>query len=81
MGPSESTIKLVTEPVNHLIGNCGHIDCESKCAGCFEIEIDTTQTVNALPVLQPEDSSRESSDSIRSNVILIVEKPNEHEHK
>ena len=77
MGLNESTIKLINEPINNLIGNCGHSDCKSKCGGCFEIEIDTTHPiVDALPVLQPKDNSRDSHDSILSNVTLIVEKTN-----
>ena len=37
---SESTIKIITEPVSHLIDNCGRSDCHSKCCNCFEFEID-----------------------------------------
>ena len=40
MGLSESTIKILTEPVNHLLDNCGRSDCHSKCCDCFEIDID-----------------------------------------
>ena len=69
MGITESAIKTLTEPLNILIGNCGHSDCKSKCGDrCLEIEIDTT------PVLQPKENSRESHDSILSNVTLIVER-------
>ena len=74
MGLNESTIKLINEPINNLIGTCSHSDCKSKCGSCFEIEIDTTHPINALPVLQPKDNSRDSHDSILSNVTLIVEK-------
>ena len=41
MGLNESVIKTITEPVNHLIDNCGHSDFKSKCCECLEIEIDT----------------------------------------
>ena len=37
---SESTIKIITEPVSHLIDNCGRSDCHSKCCNCFEFEIE-----------------------------------------
>ena len=40
MGLSESTIKVLTEPVNHLIDSCGKSDCHSKCCDCFEFEIE-----------------------------------------
>ena len=51
MGITESAIKTLTEPLNILIGNCGHSDCKSKCGDrCLEIEIDTT------PVLQPKET-------------------------
>ena len=50
MGLSESTIKLINEPINNLIGTCNHSDCKTKCGEhCFEIEIDTTHQINALP--------------------------------
>ena len=78
MGLSESTIKLITEPIKNMIGTCGHSDCKTKCGEhCFEIEIDTTHPINTFPVLQPKDNSRESHDSILSNVTLIVERTNE----
>jgi hypothetical protein len=79
MGLSESTIKLINEPINNLIGTCGHSDCKSKCGEhCFEIEIDTTHPIlDALPVLQHKDNSRESHDIILSNVTLIVEREEE----
>ena len=81
MGLYESTIKLINEPINNLIGTCSHSDCKSKCGDhCFEIEIDTTHPiVDAFPILQPKEGSRDSHDSILSNVTLIVEK--QHEHK
>ena len=75
MGINESTIKLITEPLNNMIGTCGHSDCKTKCGEhCFEIEIDTNPIITSLPTLQPKDNSRESHDSILSNVTLIVEK-------
>ena len=37
---SESTIKIIIEPISHLIDNCGRSDCHSKCCNCFEFEID-----------------------------------------
>ena len=40
MGLSESTIKIITEPVTHLIDNCGRSDCHSKCCDCLEFEIE-----------------------------------------
>ena len=48
MGLSESTIKLINEPINNLIATCNHSDCKTKCGSCFEIEIDTTHPINAL---------------------------------
>ncbi len=75
MGLSESTLKLIYEPINNLIGTCNHSDCKTKCGEHgFEIEIDTTHPINALPVLQPKENSRESHDSVLSNVTLIVER-------
>lgn len=64
MGVNESTLKLMTDPVNNLVMNCGHSDCKSKCGDCFEIEIDTT------PTLQPREPTH---DSMHSNVTKIVE--------
>ena len=40
MGLSESSIKTLTEPVDHLLNNCSTSDCHSKCCDCFEIEIE-----------------------------------------
>lgn len=40
MGLSESIIKVITEPISHLVDNCGRSDCHSKCCDCFEVEID-----------------------------------------
>ena len=75
MGLSESTVKTITEPVLHLIDNCGHSDFKSKCCECFEIEIDTLHSINALPVLsnlQGKDISRETNDSITSSSITKI---------
>ena len=81
MGINESTIKLITEPINNMIGTCNHSDCKTKCGEhCFEIEIDTTHPINTFPVLQPKENSRESHDSILSNVTLIVERTNEQKY-
>ena len=38
MGIPESTLKLITEPLNHMIDNCGRSDFKSKCGSCVEIE-------------------------------------------
>ena len=75
MGLNESTIKLINEPINNLIGTCSHSDCKSKCGSCFEIEIDThpNESIPGLSTLQAKDLSR---DSILSNVTLIVKKNN-----
>ena len=83
MGLSESTIKLINEPINNMIGTCGHSDCKSKCGEhCFEIEIDT-HPIESLPVLsnlQAKDNSRETTDSITSSSITkIVERNSERE--
>ena len=40
MGLSESTIKVLTEPVNHLIERCGKSDCHFTCCNRFEFEIE-----------------------------------------
>ena len=48
MGLSESTLKIINEPINNLIGTCSHSDCKTKCGSCFEIEIDTTHSINTL---------------------------------
>ena len=73
MGLNESTIKLINEPINNMIGTCGHSDCKSKCGNCLEIEIDThpIESLPALSNLQAKDNSRDSN---MSNVTLIVEK-------
>ena len=36
---SESTIELITDPIIHLLDNCGRSDCHSKCFDCFELDI------------------------------------------
>ncbi len=41
MGMSESTRKLITDPINHLLDNCGKSDCHSKCFDCFVFYIAT----------------------------------------
>ena len=73
MGLNESIIKTITEPVNHLIDNCGHSDFKSKCCECVEIEIDThpIESLPGLSTIQAKDNSRDSN---MSNVTLIVEK-------
>ena len=38
MGITESTLKLITEPINHMVDNCGKTECKSKCGSCLEIE-------------------------------------------
>ena len=71
MGLNESTIKLINEPINNMIGTCGHSDCKSKCGNCLEIEIDT-HPIESLPVLsnlQAKENSRESNESITSSSI------------
>ena len=73
MGLNESIIKTITEPVNHLIDNCGHSDFKSKCCQCIEIEI-ATHTIDSLPGLSTIQAKDNSRDSILSNVTLIVEK-------
>ena len=71
MGINESLLKTITEPILHLIDNCGHSDCKSKCGNCVEIEIDTLHSIDSLPALstlQGKDISRETNDSITSQV-------------
>ena len=81
MGLSESTVKTITEPVLHLIDNCGHSDFKSKCGkDCLEIEIDThpIESLPGLSHLQCKDISRETNDSITSSSITkIIERQNE----
>ena len=36
---SESVIKAITDPLNHLLDNCGKSDCHSKCFDCFVLDI------------------------------------------
>ena len=38
MSITESTLKLITEPINHMVDNCGKTECKSKCGSCLEIE-------------------------------------------
>ena len=80
MGINESLLKTITEPILHLIDNCGHSDCKSKCGNCVEIEIDTLHSIDSLPVLaslQAKDNSRETNDSITSSSITkIIERNN-----
>ena len=71
MGLSESAIKVSMHPINNLITNCGHSDCKTRCCNCFELEIDSTHTVNSTPILQAREESRESN---VSNVTKIVER-------
>ena len=80
MGLSESSIKLLTEPITHLIDNCGHSDCKTKCGNCFQIEIDTTHNVDSLPALSNlhvKENSRESNESITSSSITKIVERNE----
>ena len=44
MGLSESTIKLILDPVNHFVSVCGHTQCESSCSDCFSFKITTNDT-------------------------------------
>ena len=40
MGLNESTIKLITEPINNMIGTSGHSDCKTKCGEhCFALKL------------------------------------------
>jgi hypothetical protein len=66
MGMNESTAKIFTEPLNNLIGNCGHSDCKTRCGNCFEVQFDTTH-----PALQPREDTR---DSMSSSITKIVER-------
>ena len=84
MGINESILKLINEPINNIIGTCGHSDCKSKCGNCLEIEIDT-HAITALPALshlQGKDISRETKDSITSpSITKILERRNENDLK
>ena len=75
MGITESSIKAITEPVNNLIGNCGHSDCKTKCGNCCELEIDTTSHAYSMPDVQPREGSRESMSSNITNIVELHEKP------
>ena len=41
MGISDSTLKLINDPINHCLNNCGHSDCETHCSDCFEFKLST----------------------------------------
>ena len=75
MGITESTMKNITDPIDHLIDNCGKSNCHSKCGGCLEVDIENQ--VQQLPVgiiaLPHTELSRETNDSMSSNVTKIVE--------
>ena len=58
MGLSETAIKVLTEPVNHLIDNCGKSDCHSKCCDCFEFEIEHTRTLSRDSNVSLENKSK-----------------------
>ena len=73
MGVNESTLKLMTDPVNNLITNCGHSDCKSKCGNCFELEIDTTPTLQPREPTHDSGSAAAKADSMQSNVTKIVD--------
>ena len=65
MGITESTLKLITEPLNHMIDNCGRSDFKSKCCSCVKIE-----TIHEAHAPCKEDTR----DSMSSNVTLIVDR-------
>ena len=44
MGLSESTLKVIIDPINHLLSVCGHSHCESECLECCEFKIDTNDS-------------------------------------
>ena len=71
MGMNESAFKIVTEPNNNLIDNCGHSDCKSKCGNCFELEIDT----HAMLAVQPRESTHDSMDSTLTKIVERHEAP------
>lgn len=58
MGLSESTMKVLTEPVNHLIDNCGKSDCHSKCCDWFEFEIEHARTLSRDSNVSLENKSK-----------------------
>ena len=76
MGMNESTIKSITDPIDHLIDNCGKSNCHSTCGGgCFELDVENQ--VQQLPVgnhALPLTVSRESesTDSMSSNVATLT---------
>ena len=65
MGITESTLKLITEPLNHMIDNCGRSDFKSKFGSCVEIE-----TIHEAHAPCKEDTN----DSMSSNITLIVDR-------
>ncbi len=72
MGINASTMKSITDPINHLVDNCGKSNCHSKCGNCFEVDIENQ--VRLLPV-EPFTlpRSRDSNDSMDSNITKTVE--------
>ena len=88
MGLNESTIKLITEPINHMIDNCGHSDFKSKCCVCLEIEIDTTHCIHStpvilslpsLPTLSRENSNHSIASITSASKTTIAGKQNQHD--
>ena len=66
---SESTIKIMIEPISHLIDNCGRSDCHSKCCDCFEFEIE-----HSRPSRDPNISSENKSKiQILAKVTLMIQ--------
>ena len=65
-------MKSITDPINHLVDNCGKSTCHSKCGNCFEVDIENQ--VKLLPV-EPFTlrHSRDSNDSMESSITKIVE--------
>ena len=44
MGLSESTLKVIIDPISHLLSSCGHSHCESECVECCKLKIHTNDT-------------------------------------
>ena len=65
MGVTESTLKLITEPINHIIDNCGRSDFKSKCGSCVEIE-----TIHEAHAPCKEDTH----DSMSANITQILDR-------
>ena len=65
MGITESTLKLITEPLNHMIDNCGRSDFKSKCGSCVKIE-----AIHEAHAPSKEDTD----DGMSSNVTLLVDR-------